>query len=284
MKDLNIYFSVGDFESSHKFDKIQEDSDLRKNLKEIENLLYTIQVEKNSFLLYDSEEIKVFIEQISLIAEAGNFYLTNPQMLFYEWLQNATDWRKSPKQNPNHYYFSWVIELQTAINQQNKVIAELVEQSLLNQTSLLVSFYQEAPLRGFHLAFKDFIPYKNENPIFVRIFHANNKCELENWLFENRTPRIFNLNPKHGENRQELRYEHGEEISPLRCTKEEAQQLLEKAVGELGERDLFNYDSVYQKFIIFKDENTPQNTFHGFHVEDENEVPQRIQQLLKSKN
>lgn len=283
MKTLNIYFSVYDFENSHIYAEIQKESDLTQLLKQIESLLDASQIEKNGQLYYDSEELKIFIEQISLISDAGDFYLTNPKMLFYDWLQNATDWRKSPKQNPNHYYFAWVVESQSVVSQQNKVIAELIEHALSSQIGLLVNFFQKLPSRGFHLSFKDYIPHDDHNPMFVKIFHATNQEELEKWLFANRTPRLFNLNPKHGENRQEIRYEKGEEISPLRCSKEEAQQLLQNALGHLGVRDLFNYDKIHQKFIIFKDDNTPQNSYHGFHVENESKVPQRVRQLLKFK-
>lgn len=61
--------------------------------------------------------------------------------------------------------------------------------------------------------------------------------------------------------------------------REEAAEMLRLAVGESLGLPLFYYDKEHRKYIQFKNENTLVNSYHAFHVED-NEVrrtlPKRV--------
>jgi len=92
---------------------------------------------------------------------------------------------------------------------------------------------------------------------------------LEEWIKENREPRKFNPNPKHDEVKG-YPSNKGSKVSKLECSKEKAQELLKNAMGDIRiGKFLFNYDTEVKKFIVFSDENTPNNQYHGYHVSEE---------------
>jgi hypothetical protein len=112
---------------------------------------------------------------------------------------------------------------------------------------------------------------------------AHSDKELYQWFVQNRLPaRIFNLNLKHGEcNKGMHKANKGDEVSPLRRTKEEAQFYLNHAIGN-EKRILFYFDVIEDKeyYIEFKYENGTQ--YHGFHIEStSNRVPADIRTKLK---
>jgi hypothetical protein len=90
---------------------------------------------------------------------------------------------------------------------------------------------------------------------------------LHRWFSEHRQPsRDFQITNKHGENRQDIRGTANKPISPLRCSKEQAHQLLHRAVGT-DERELFFLDQQYNQYIVFRYEgDNPQQMYHGYHV------------------
>ncbi|NJO02815.1 MAG: hypothetical protein HC880_15045 [Bacteroidia bacterium] len=114
--------------------------------------------------------------------------------------------------------------------------------------------------------------------------------DLEKWLKENRGPRIFNVHPKHGENGQgNWGKSRGNKVEVLECSQEEAQILLDTAVGnhQIDPRRLYNYDVKHEKYILFYYEgDTPQNQYHGFHLSEDNpeqKIPPSIMMVLKEK-
>lgn len=116
----------------------------------------------------------------------------------------------------------------------------------------------------------------------IEIDNLKDEEEVVAWFVQNRIPsRNFNINPKHGENLQKVRKVGGEIISPLRCSRQEAQALLDTAIGN-PEKELYNFDPNYDEIIVFKYEGpTPLNTYHGYHVpKDSTEVPIDIRKRL----
>lgn len=95
------------------------------------------------------------------------------------------------------------------------------------------------------------------------------RCDrVHDWFAENRRPaRSYTYNQKHGEYGKG----HRAKASPLLGSREEAAEMLRLAVGEAPHLPLFYYDKKYGKYIQFKYENTQANSYHAFHVED-NEV------------
>lgn len=107
-----------------------------------------------------------------------------------------------------------------------------------------------------------------------------NVNEIALYLSERRYPkRVFELNFKHGECRKEARYENGRKISPLKCTKAQAQQLLHLAFG-LKDRHVWAYDIKEGQLMEFKRHSD--FVWHGYHIDDEDERDRNIPPWLLS--
>lgn len=100
-----------------------------------------------------------------------------------------------------------------------------------------------------------------------------NVREMAGWLETNRRPeRQYHWNKKHGENGVGAQSQQkGNPVSTLYCSREEASEMLHKAVGISGDRRLFWYDSKCCRYMVFMCETGC--CYHSFHVEDSSEVP-----------
>lgn len=104
--------------------------------------------------------------------------------------------------------------------------------------------------------------------------------EIALYLSKRRFPeRLFDLNSKHGECRKEVRYEDGRKISPLKCTKEQAQKLLHLAFG-LKDRHVWAYDPKEGQLMEFKRHSD--FVWHGYHIDKEDERERNIPSWLLS--
>ena len=107
-----------------------------------------------------------------------------------------------------------------------------------------------------------------------------NVREMTRWLETNRRPeRQYHWNKKHGENGVGAQSQQkGNPVSILYCSREEASEMLNKAVGILGDRRLFWYDSKRRRYMVFMWER--ESCYHSFHVEDSGEVPIEAREKL----
>ena len=122
----------------------------------------------------------------------------------------------------------------------------------------------------------------------ISLNDANGKCMIEvcdtdikniaDWLSENRRQqREFHCIPKHGENGKGAFAEHkGDKVSVLLCSRQEAGELLKKATGVNTDR-LYVYDKDKDRYMEFKGERN-NNTYHGYHLEEEDaeKLPKQI--------
>jgi hypothetical protein len=235
--------------------------------------------EKGAKIIYDAENIKEFQQQMNGLDDE----FMSLQYAFYMLLSNAENFRENSKQAADCLYFIWDLNQFTGIqiNSPISTLAEIAEEKRQDENKKLVLVHNDS----IHLN-RSIIPiikdgYDEKCPFFICIQHVKNSTELENWISQNRQPRLFNLNPKHGENGKGAKANKGEEVSVLLCNKKHAQELLDSAVGDKRiSKKLFNFDNEHQKFIVFEDENTPNNSYHGYHVDNENQVPQKFQKYL----
>lgn len=100
-----------------------------------------------------------------------------------------------------------------------------------------------------------------------------NVREMAEWLEINRRPkRQYHWNKKHGENGLGAQSQQkGNPVSILYCSREEASEMLHKAVGVSGDRRLFWLDNKHHRYMVFMCEIGC--CYHSFHVEDSGEVP-----------
>ena len=111
---------------------------------------------------------------------------------------------------------------------------------------------------------------------------------IAEWYAENRRPiRKFEANTKHGQDGVGAHpHSKGNKVSKLECSPEEAQQLLNSAVGKAEDKSLYNYDRVRNKYMEFKYSGNG-NTYHGYHLCEKqsesipNEAKKKIDWLYK---
>lgn len=110
------------------------------------------------------------------------------------------------------------------------------------------------------------------------------------WLVEHRCPmRIYNWNPKHGEHGVGAHPANkGDKVSLLLCSKEHAEQLLQRALGTQGWDCLWTYDADHQRFMEFPAEtkatqlpqDVAQRQYHSYHIENSEGIPKEVLRRL----
>jgi hypothetical protein len=136
------------------------------------------------------------------------------------------------------------------------------------------------------------ISFSNIIETFLLVKSISNYCiincknittsnNLVAWIIDKK-PRIFNLSPKHGESDKG----HQRDASPLLCSKEEAQDILNRAIPCFIEREknLYYFDRKHDRFITFFFEgHNPQQQWHGFHLMEDkwSKVPRYILDFFK---
>ncbi|MBF0320084.1 MAG: hypothetical protein HQL01_09835 [Nitrospirae bacterium] len=193
-----------------------------------------------------------------------------PRVILSEILKERWyNWREDSMQSPtkNYKIFSQPIKAHTFCEiSERKLLDNVNNYALLNHHACTI----RDAIISIAIDARDTVEFRN----------LRDNAALTQWFADNRLPqRIFNLTPKHGENG----LGNWPGASPLMCSKFEAQGLLNTAIGQ-SHRELFNHDGLYKMFIVFKDENTVENTYHGFHVaSDTAEVPLSIKKRLEHK-
>jgi len=267
------------FQSESLYQSIDNLNRFREFLHNYQKMIEIVAREKGAKIIYDSENVTEFQQQMSWLDDE----FMSLQYAFYTLLSHAENCRDNSKQVADSLYFIWDLKQFAGIqiNRSISTLAEIAEEKWQDENKKLVLMHNDS----IHLN-RSIIPIIKEDygkgcPFFICIEHVKNSTELENWIRRNRQPRCFNLNPKHGENGKGAKANKGEKVSVLLCNRKHAQELLESAVGDKRiSKKLFNFDHEFQKFIVFEDENTPNNTYHGYHLDDENEVPKNIQEYL----
>jgi hypothetical protein len=289
MKKLIAF--IDDLNQDYIQEIINNDSntDFLKKIKELVELFYR----QKEVVFYDAESLNEFCDFYQ--GTLNNEYLTSLRDKLDDILQDALDWRANTQIEKDDNYFIWNNQKIQNIN--NSSLAELTER--LSQDNrdkafaLIIPPHSNHPYfsKNFILTFKDKIHEADFIPKFVKIDFAKDKPALEKWIKEYRQPLKMNKNNKHGENGKGAHKSNkGEPVAVLYCSIEKAQELLDSAIGDKREdvKRLFNYDDSQEKFIVFYYEGeNPQNQYHGFHLDTENEIvrliPNQILKELKEK-
>ncbi len=270
---------------------VLEEANLISFLSQLDALLEIVACEKDTNLFYSANEIKDFL--INVEETNKELYLIDVASIIDEYLQkaNATNWQDKSLQNSSFQYILLDFNEQRMIQLSDHSINEGIERQLdysENKVSLINHLAIKTPNQYLSLLKKTSIP--TSFPIAINIPLINNEIELFRWLSQNRKPRIFNLNQKHGENGKGAhKANKGDDVSILECSEKKAQELLIDAIGDarINSKRLYNYDSDIDKYILFYYEgNNPQNQYHGFHVSKDNapkKIPNTILKRLKGK-
>lgn len=107
--------------------------------------------------------------------------------------------------------------------------------------------------------------------------------QIESWVQFNRRPtRVYNWNPKHGENGIGAFKEHkNDPVAVLYCSIEHATELLHKAMGENNDiGPLYAWDEENNRYMEFKRESKYSIVFHSYHLENDDRKIPGIKKLL----
>lgn len=217
---------------------------------------------------YDADNISAFLYPVEALEECYPNIETRMRKVMANWGEN---WRakKVQRDTESYVYQSRPIKDDTLCE-----IAERKAVSIDGSAFLLVNqnAISDTPA--------SIQVTRNQTELDLEVRKADFKAVSE-WFQNHRKPqRIFNLNPKHGENGKGAHPKHdNKKVSVLKCNKEDAKNLLHKAIGN-DLRNLFFFDKVYNQYIEFKRES--ENTYHGFHLDvmDEKRVPEDIKAMI----
>lgn len=115
--------------------------------------------------------------------------------------------------------------------------------------------------------------------------------EVFDWLAHHRSQvRVYNWNPKHGEQGTGAHpVNKGNKVAILHCSKEHAQDLLQKAIGKKGWNCLWTYDAEKHMFMEFQAETkyaqlpaeAIERKYHSYHLEGSENIPKEVLKRLR---
>lgn len=273
---LNIYLLLPDVYT--KVSEVNTEDQIRQMLVTVNQLLDLVLREKEAELYYDAENLKNFDAQIREIANVEGFSLEEREALelltIYENLKDGHHCSKETWQERGCQYILLDLTREKLEKFIPAILTEMTKSILLERGKHLLLNVESAidSYRHYLPIVKDCPACPDLPPQLAILQWVKQPPALENWLVESRTPRRFNWHPKHGQ--------HGrgqwKGASVLFCDEVMAQRLLESAIADRLDKDLYNYDPVNGRYIVFKDENTPNNTYHGYHLDHSEEVPEEI--------
>lgn len=249
-----------------KSEKLMTAEDILKVMESINEICCFI-ANENYEGYYDANNVSAFLYPVRVMEGCYPNIMTRMRMTMNKWGEN---WRtqKRQKDTESYAYYNSPIKDDT--------LCEMIERKIAADENVFLLVNQDA----FSCSTRTIQVKRNGDEVKLDVRYADIKSIME-WYETNRIPqRIFNLNPKHGENGKGAHPSHdGKKVSILMCGKDEAKNMLVKAIGT-DSRVLYFFDKVYKKYIEFKRESD--NIYHGFHLDDEDEkrVPEDIKMMI----
>jgi len=246
----------------------------------LSSILNSFKFHTEVVIYYSSIDMKLLLNNFQEIAglTPGNFddKINLIRALIGE--VNARDWQKHKRQREDMIYFHQESVGEKTHNVTNTSLAEATEYRFNQQKVAVVNLS--------HSDYNDSIPIHINRSTLIppramdmfRLDTFKDQKDLLAYIIDNWYQRRYNHNPKHGENGKNIKQNKDEEVSPLECSIKEARELLKFAVSTRNKAELYMYDGVRNKFIIYKAES--EQVYHGYHPIDQDEVPQEVKDFL----
>lgn len=255
--------------------------DFNDNIKNLIETLESFIFLTEATVFYSSLELNRLFENITTVEEFSDYSITNPVHRIRTILSQveSIDWTYSKKQRTDHlyYFISGLGAITHNVNESS--IAEACEYKHENNEVTLINilssqFNETNPLNVLR---------SNVNPPNISSSNllpfVSNRNQTVNYYRTHRKPRAYNWNPKHGENGSGMIPNKGETVSPLECSRVEAAEYLENAVGYRKTNELYNMDK--NKFMVWKCDSIEQNSFHAYHPINQDEIEEDVKEFLK---
>ena len=255
-------------------DRLPTREELKIILDKLDNFI-TFFKGQESDLIYDGKNIEAFLFPIDVLDTC----YPPTRRFIRSILRGIQNWRRNRISNSDARYICG------HLNISDEIRAELFERKLRNaEDSFIIAFHND--------------DFKQQS---WEIVHTGKSYRIDSmklnikdvfdWEVGNHKPlRIYNHNPKHGENGIGAHPDNkGEKVSVLLCSKDHASNLLQFAIGESGFDTLYYYDSDYDSYIEFKaeikhnrlPENTAKRNYHAYHIDDLTLLPKEIIEKIK---
>lgn len=223
-------------------------------------------------LYYDSKNIRNFLYPVYQLEE----YYPSVELTLLNSLQRfAENWREEPIQDGvvNYKLFQAPVTDDSFCEICERKYQSDIETSNSTYAIINHSALEEVSTAAMH---------RNLHQVDIPILEATIE-KIESWLQVNRRPtRVYNWNPKHGENGIGAHMEHkNDPVAILYCSIEHAKKLLHKALGEDNEiGPLYAWDEDFKRYMEFKRESKHSIVFHSYHLENDDWKIPRIKKLL----
>jgi|GEM_PF-1944607 len=258
-----------------------DNAEFEGTFKSFMNMLNCLVFIQPAELYYSSSEMKKLIRNIEEIANLLKYDRFEFTRLRQEILNlEAKDWNEQQFHRNDHDYLLQLSGGYEPYSVKGTSVAEGTEYKHNDNDAIILNL-NNADLHPdvVHVNRVSLKPPLKMDMVNINVFSS--KETVVRYFLTNRGGLNFNYNPKHGQNRTEIRVVGGEVISPLECSENEASVLLMKSIGYKNRKELYAFDSVRNKFIEFKSENTI-NTYHGYHSHDQEEIPKEVRDFLRN--
>jgi hypothetical protein len=252
-----------------------------KIVLDLAEILYLFNFHVDVAIYYSSDDMKIlvsYLQKANGLVE-GN-YVDKINLIRALMVEiKAVDWTKAKTQRSDMVYYHQESVGAKTHDVTNTTLAESTEFKFLNKIVALINlthskYNESVPI---HINRSSINPPPDMKMITLNAFSS--KKELVSYITENRLQRVYNHNPKHGENGKNVRANNSEKVSPLECSISEATVLLKDAVSTRNKNELYVFDNSRNKFMIYKTEG--QNKFHAYHPIDQDEIPEKVKLFLK---
>ncbi len=247
---------------------IMSESEVLEFIKGIDKICCFIENE-NYKGYYDVDNVLAFLYPIKEMEDCYPNLMTLMRRVIIKWGEN---WRTQKVQKDSESYKYYCLPIK------DDTLCEITERKFVStdgSTFLLINY------DAFSCSSETVMTMRNHDGVELDVCAADISYILK-WYETNRKPqRVFNRNPKHGENGKGAHPKHdGKKVSVLMCSSGEAREMLLKAIGT-DQKVLYFFDKKNEQYIEFKRESD--NTYHGFHldVDDEGRVPNNIKKMIK---
>ena len=170
------------------------------------------------------------------------------------------DWREESAIDGHHYFFY-------DFDVTNDTLGEVARAVLSEKSVVLLNMGAITCPSPIKLSYA-------HNHCSIKIYHVDSIQTLHEWFSKNRKPqRIFVYSSKHGDffKPSQIISGTGRKAAQLECLQDEAQSLLNHAIGNDIESSLWFYDDKYNKHIYFENQNERRLAFHGYHLNENEE-------------
>lgn len=225
-------------------------------------------------LIYDSKNIEAFAFVLRILPEC----YPNAERALRLCLRNVENWRKNRVSSEDDIY---VLNRAEIKDEMRTEIAERMEVNPDNEY-LITIYYPVFKAKKWNLK-KDDKTYSIESsPMSIKA--------VFDWLSKHRHPkRVYNWNEKHGEFGKGAHPDNkGNLVSVLMGSREEAAEIMPKAIGIPYYDEIYCFDNKYKKYMEYKAECKYSNLqpdndirkYHSYHIDDDSQVPKRVKEKL----